>query len=79
MRRTNRIHIANELRMTGKDFSQLSKELAIKKATSEVYCIDCLAARMELDHKVIARHLDVTPEAFHRIKATILSNEDNKL
>ncbi|KAJ7377702.1 hypothetical protein OS493_027264 [Desmophyllum pertusum] len=32
-----------------------------------------------LDHKMIARYLDVTPDAFHRIKRAIKSNEDLKL
>ena len=32
-----------------------------------------------LDHEMIARYLDVTPDAFHRIKRAIQSNEDLKL
>ena len=73
-----KVHVGNGLR-TGKDFQQLSKELAITKATAEVYGIDCLAAGMEMDHEMIARYLHVTPEDFQRIKATILSNVDKKL
>ena len=53
-----KVHVSNELR-TGKDFQQLSKELALAKATAEVYGIDCLAAGMEMDHEIIARYLHV--------------------
>ena len=63
----------------GKDFARLSSELQIAYATAEVYGIDCLAAGGPLDHEMIARYLDVTPDAFHPIKRAIQSNEDLKL
>ncbi|KAJ7369636.1 hypothetical protein OS493_037425 [Desmophyllum pertusum] len=73
-----KIRIAEELR-TGKDFTQLSSELGIAKATAEVYGIDCLAAGKELDHKRKARYLGITSEDFQVMTVNILSNEDNKL
>ena len=73
-----KIYVCNELR-AGKDFQQLSKELAIAKATAEVYGIDCLAAGIDVDHKMVARYIRVTPKDFQWIKSTILSNEDKKL
>ena len=73
-----KVHICNELK-AGKDFQQLSKELAIAKATAEVYGIDCLAAGMDIDHKMVATYICVTPEDFQRIKSTISLNEDKKL
>ena len=63
----------------GKDFAHLSSELDIKKGTAEVYGIDCLAAGGSVDHEMIANYLKVTPDAFHRIKSAIQSNEDLKL
>ena len=69
-----KVHICNELK-AGKDFQQLSKELAIAKATAEVSGIDCLDAGMDNDHKMVATYICVTPEDFQRIKSTILSNE----
>ena len=63
----------------GKDFAHLSSKLDIKKGTTEVYGIDCVAAGRSVDHEMIARYLEVTPDAFHRIKSAIQSNEDLKL
>ena len=58
----------------GKDFAHLSSQLHIKKSTAEVYGIDCLAAGGSVDHEMIARYLEVTPDAFHRIKSAIESS-----
>lgn len=73
-----KVYVCNELK-AGKDFQQLSKELAIAKATAEVYGIDSLAAGMDVDHQMVATYIRVTPEDFQRIKSTILLNEDKKL
>ena len=73
-----KVYIGNQLK-TGKDFQQLSKELAIAKVTAEVYGIDCRAAGMDIDHKMFATYIHVTPEDFQQIKSTILSNKDKKL
>ena len=60
-----KVYIGNQLK-TGKDFQQLSKELAIDKATAEVYGIDCLAAGMDIDHKMVATYIRVTPKDFSK-------------
>ena len=73
-----KVYVCNELK-AGKDFQQLSKELAIAKATAEVYGIDCFAAGMDIDHEMVVRYIRVTPEDFQQIKFTILSNKDKKL
>ena len=62
-----------------KDFAHLSSELDIKKGTAEVYGIDCLAAGGSVDHEMIARYLELTPDAFHRIKSAIQYTEGLKL
>ena len=72
-----KVYVCNELK-AGKVFQQLSKEVAIAKATTEVYGIDCLAIGMDIDHEMVARYIRVTPEDFQQIKSTILSNEDKK-
>lgn len=59
--------------------TQLASEMGIAKATAEVYAIDCLAAGRKIDHGQLASFLALTPDAFQRIKVTILSNEDNRL
>ena len=59
---------------SGKDFVHLSSELDIKKGTAEVYGINCLAAGGSVDHEMIARYLELTPDAFHRIKSSLRSS-----
>lgn len=56
----------------------MSKEVAIAKATTEVYGIDCLAIGMDIDHEMVSRYIRVTPEDFQKMKSTILSNGDKK-
>ena len=62
---SKKFHICNELK-AGKDFQQLSKELAIAKVTAEVYGIDCRAAGMDIDHKMVATYIRVTPKDFSK-------------
>ena len=63
----------------GKSLTQVSSELGIALATAEVYAIDCLAAGRKLNHELLANYLGISTDSFQRIKAAILSNEDNKL
>jgi len=63
----------------GKTFATLSSELNVAEATAEVYGIDCLAARADLDHESVAKCLKVSKESFDVIKSEIMANEDKKL
>ena len=60
-----KVYIGNQLK-TGKDFQQLSKELVIAKVTAEVYGIDCRATGMDIDHKMVATYIRVTPKDFSK-------------
>lgn len=57
----------------------LGRELAVAKATAEVYGIDCLAAGEEVDHKLMAKYLQIAPESFERVKVGIMSDRNNSL
>lgn len=63
----------------GKSFELLGWELAVATATAEVYGIDCLAAGEEVDHNLVAKNLQITPESFERVKVGIMSNHNNSL
>ena len=52
-------------------------KLKIVKATAEVYAIDCLVAGV--DHKTMARYLDLNEESFETIDGEILKSQDKKL
>ena len=55
-----KVYVCNELK-AGKVFQQLSKEVAIAKATTEVYGIDCLAIGMDIDHEMVAKIYPCNP------------------
>ena len=63
----------------GKNFSDLAADLSIAKATAEVYGIDGLAAGQQIDHKTLARLLDVSMDCFKRIRNEIFVCKDRKL
>lgn len=46
---------------------------------AEVYGIDFLTAGEEVDHKLMAKYLQITPESFERVKVGIMSNRNNSL
>jgi len=54
---------------------ELARELNITTARAEVYGIDCLAAGGDIDHKIVAGHLNVTKKSFDIIKGEILISQ----
>lgn len=60
--------------LQGKNFEELAAEFS-------VYGMDGLAAGQEINHKMLAKYLQISVESFHfqLIKMEFLSNEDHKL
>lgn len=59
----------------GKDFSAISRELRVQRATAEVYTIDAFAAGKEIDHEHLAQLLGVPEDLFSQLQQLLFAKD----